>query len=436
MQPNLTMLSWTVAFMQTPLHKATLACAGSFGDVALQETLSGKYPNEKTLQIIVTNGGEKETPPSTCSRLLSACEVRALVDVSPKWNTLYNCELDELRKSIAQASSHWQLRNVTLISGTRRSMSGVFRTLSMQNCLSLTVMFPNIEETEEGFLSYCARGFQRLDLSHLVNLKSLPQHFLDGDNTVAQVVLPPLLHHEQLFVPQYFLHKCVKVVGVDLSGFRGVATVKDNFMAGCCALTDIELSPFSSASEIQDYFLWGCSQLRGIDLQPLTNVRCLGHHFLSECHSLASIDLTPLCGIEELPQFFLAECSSLVEVDCSQFLRLTKVGHHFMSECTGLLKIRLPVSLSKLQQFPTFFLSDCVGLESVDLSPLEGVTVLGDGFLAGCAGLKHLSLAPLSSLREIPRYFLRGCERLEGVDMSPLRGLKKVRGYVDLKTNN
>ena len=66
------------------------------------------------------------------------------------------------------------------------------------------------------------------------------------------------------------------------------------------------------------------------------------------------------------------------------------------------------------------FLEDCIGLLSVDLTPLSQVTRIQSDFLSGCSGLTSIDLTPLSNVEEISDGFLAFCSGLSVVDMSPM----------------
>jgi hypothetical protein len=51
-----------------------------------------------------------------------------------------------------------------------------------------------------------------------------------------------------------------------------------------------------------------------------------------------------------------------------------------MHNCTGLTSIDLS-SLSKLESFNDYFMSDCTGLTSIDLSPLSKLESIGNNFI-------------------------------------------------------
>ena len=84
------------------------------------------------------------------------------------------------------------------------------------------------------------------------------------------------------------------------------------------------------------------------------------------------------------------------------------------------------------KELPKRFLQDCIGLTTLDLSPLTHITKLNVGFLEGCSGLKELDLSPLRRVEYLPVGFLWGCRGLTTLDLSPIVHLKELTdGFLD-----
>ena len=70
------------------------------------------------------------------------------------------------------------------------------------------------------------------------------------------------------------------------------------------------------------------------------------------------------------------------------------------------------------------FLTRCVNLQRVNLTPLRAIEVLCDGFLSGCSNLESIDLTPLINLRKVGRYFLSSCTSMKSIDLTPLRAVE------------
>ena len=126
------------------------------------------------------------------------------------------------------------------------------------------------------------------------------------------------------------------------------------------------------------------------------------------------------------PTYFLAWCIGLKSIDLSPLSQVTVIQGHFLSGCVGLTSIDLS-PFCKVTEVYESFLAECTSLASLDLSPLSQVTEVGEGFLHGCTGLSSLDISPLSLLEEITGGFLTGCTGLTSLDLSPLSRVKKVQ---------
>ena len=66
----------------------------------------------------------------------------------------------------------------------------------------------------------------------------------------------------------------------------------------------------------------------------------------------------------------------------------------------------------------TDFLSYCISLTTLDLTPLNSVTNIENSFLDGCKSLTILDLSPLNKVNEVGSFFAANCTSLTSIYLS------------------
>jgi uncharacterized repeat protein (TIGR02543 family) len=122
---------------------------------------------------------------------------------------------------------------------------------------------------------------------------------------------------------------------------------------------------------------------------------------------------------------FLYGFTALTDIDLSPLSGLTSVGNNFLDTCTGLTAVDLS-PLSGLTSVANNFLSNCVQLQTLNLAPLSKVVSVGDSFLYSCEQLQTLNLAPLSGALSVGNNFLAICSGITSLDLTPLSGLDRI----------
>ena len=105
--------------------------------------------------------------------------------------------------------------------------------------------------------------------------------------------LTPLRAVEVL--PNSFLSNCSSFEEADLSPLVNLREVGDHFLRGCSSIKSIDLTPLRDVEVLPFRFLFGCSSLEEVDLSPLVNVKvgeCVKGR-LEGCTSLKAIRLAP-----------------------------------------------------------------------------------------------------------------------------------------------
>ena len=131
-------------------------------------------------------------------------------------------------------------------------------------------------------------------------------------------------------------------------------------------------------------------------------------------------------NMPSLPYGILSNCVGLTSVDLSPLTpATTAIQDFFLSRCTGLKSIDLG-PLTHVREIQNCFLGGCRGLTDIDLTPLSSVSVIKGSFLSRCAKLKNINLTPLSGVTRIEGSFLEGCSGLTSIDLSPLSHLTEI----------
>ena len=196
-------------------------------------------------------------------------------------------------------------------------------------------------------------------------------------------------------------------------------------MGGCTGLEKIDLGPFLGISELCGCFLAGCSALVTIDLSPLSHLETLPEGFLSECSGLIAVDLSKFSKINHIPSGFLTGCTSLKAIRwpedaAAQLKNTSTVGSNTTNTpptttTATTTAESVMTNTKKMQSIPRDFLSECTGLETIDLSAFSELNEIPSGFLRNCSGLKYLDLRPIRHPIQkggVPPMFLSGCSGL------------------------
>ena len=236
-------------------------------------------------------------------------------------------------------------------------------------------------------------------------------------------------------VPNGFL-KCCRGVKfpIDLSPFRNVTRIGNEFLTCCGSLTEVDLSPFQNVTEIGSYFMFqATSCLKHFDASPLSKVTRIGESFLSRSE-LSTIDLSPMINLEEIPNNFLHDCACLKSLKLPNLAASTRkspvrIHDYFLCDCPSLLEVDLTPIGAAVTVIGSYFMARCGSLTTINLGPLSNLTTIGTHWLGGCKGLVDggVDLTPLSSsLASIGKMFMHDCTSLTHMDLSPMTSLSSM----------
>ena len=130
--------------------------------------------------------------------------------------------------------------------------------------------------------------------------------------------------------------------------------------------------------------------------------------------------LSPISNITTLPPNFLSCCAGLESISIVSMPCITTIGEgDFLSGCTALETLDLS-PLQSVCEIPQGFLKGCTSLKEIDFSPMSNVTSIGEDFLMSCTSLKSINFNGLGKVRQLKNRFMFGCTALTVVDMAPL----------------
>jgi hypothetical protein len=111
-------------------------------------------------------------------------------------------------------------------------------------------------------------------------------------------------------------------------------------------------------------------------------------------------------------------------IDLSPLSGLTEIGDIFLHNYFNLIYIDLS-PLSRVKTIGRWFLLDCRNLKKIDSSPSQ-VETLGDDFVGNCYNLQEIDLTLLSQVKTIGHSFLRGCSSLTELSLAPLTKVQTI----------
>jgi hypothetical protein len=129
--------------------------------------------------------------------------------------------------------------------------------------------------------------------------------------------------------------------------------------------------------------------------------------------------------VTTIGDYFLNDCTGLTTVDLTRLSKVTHIRAGFLYNCSELRALDL-TPLSNVTQIGDYFLSNCRGLTALDLTLLSNITRIGNDFLHNCSRLTTIDLSPLSKVTSIGNVFLHGCSRLTTINLSPLSKVTSI----------
>ncbi|CAO4835579.1 MAG: hypothetical protein CNLJKLNK_00471 [Holosporales bacterium] len=238
-----------------------------------------------------------------------------------------------------------------------------------------------------------------LDLSGLTKVTKIDSNFLNYHLELTKVILPPHL----TCIGMFFLIGCTGLTAIDLSFFAQITKIRSEFLSGCTGLTAIDLSPLAGVKSVDSFFLIGCTGLTAIDLSPLAGVKSVGRCFLRGCTGLRTVILPStraFRGVVFGPYIttILADLMLMNDgrlellhprVNCIRSI-VTEQGANIL----GLRKVIVGnlAPLAQVKKLCPQFLDHVRDLFGLDLSPLEEVDEIGDGFLSWNTDLEKLEI--------------------------------------------
>ena len=190
-----------------------------------------------------------------------------------------------------------------------------------------------VTEIGDNFLPYCSQ-LTELDLSGLCNVAVIGAGFITFSGRLESINLSGFGSVTR--IGDGFLGASA-LRTVDLSVFRRVTVIEEDFLCGCNHLTSVDLSGLSNVTEIGDHFFHCCSSLKTVCLSGLRSVVAIGMSFFEHCSSLQVVDgLSALRGVRSIGEDFLSSCSKLTRIDASGLSKDALVVRRLLEKAVGL----------------------------------------------------------------------------------------------------
>ena len=187
-------------------------------------------------------------------------------------------------------------------------------------------------------------------------------------------------------IGDWFLNRCPQLTEIDLSGLCNVTVIGGYFINNAERLESINLSGFGSVTEIGRGLL-ASSALRTVDVSVFRRVTVIEEDFLRSCRHLTSVDLSGLSNVTEIGDHFLYNCSALKRVCLSGLRSVVTVGKDFFFRCSGLRVVDGLSALSGVRSIGEFFFLLCSRLTRIDASGLSKDALVVRRLLAEEVGL-------------------------------------------------
>ena len=382
------------------------------------------------------------------------------------------------------------LRNLEYIAGqfvcNNQSLVSVDTTGMAEGSLQMSSFFGN--NFSELVMFVCHnRNLKNINLSGLESLEDIPQaniQFLHHNSSLETVDLTPLsgmkmiggFNRIQGFGNSGFLSHCTSLVNIDLRPLRWLEGIPDNFLNSCTSLKGtLDFTEFTNCTYIGTGFL-AYSGIEQVNLSGFTNVEWIGgssiirenfanwdtsppppatitqfeninRGFLEGVRGMTTINLSPLSQVKEIGRGFMA-FNDIEVVQGMSFQNLEVLYQDFFRHARNLLSLDISsltslrnntapnsflhgvgvtsIDLSPLNYFTSignWFLSNSRRLTTVDLTPLSNVTSIGNNFLSLGSEITHINTAGLQNVETIGSSFMSGLSNLTSINLSSLTGI-------------
>ena len=283
-----------------------------------------------------------------------------------------------------------------------------------------------IKSIGDGFMDSC-ENLISIDLTNLSELETIGNYFMHNCIRLSSIYLPNQLSKIKS-VGNSFMYDCKSLKSIDLSSLSKLELIDCLFMNNCTKLESIDLSPLTQIKYIYNNFMNNCKRLQSITLSSLSKLELIGNRFMNDCLKLSSIDFTQLIKLESIGDSFMNYCTKLSSIDFSQLTHIESIGNYFMNYCTELTTIDLS-GLSKIKSIENHFMNFCTKLINIDLSNLSEVQLINDFFMYNSNSLPSINLSSLLQLRSIGKFCICDCVLLKSITLSGLSNLESIENH-------
>lgn len=247
---------------------------------------------------------------------------------------------------------------------------------AFENCIKIIQLELPTAETLREIGEYCFAGCSNIpdaDFSMCENLTSIGAYAFQGCVKMETLVLPDSIQTISEGM-------CADDVWLQSVNSAGCKVIEDNAFAGCSLLMD--LTGMSAVENMGDYAFAGCLNLKSVIL-PET-LQTIGEGCFENCTGLQKVELNG---------------------------KLTAISRYCFYGCTSLKTINFSEQQKQLLQvIGVQAFSQCVQLETLDLSELTALQRMGERTFSGCQALTTVRMP--ETIQKIPDYYFEDCESL------------------------
>ncbi len=239
-------------------------------------------------------------------------------------------------------------------------------------CKNLETVTILSDALNEGTFSNCA------NLKKVVLLEGsdyIPKNCFSGCTNLEEVVFPRSLK----YIGEYAFSGCSSLKELDLP--NGLESISQVAFAGCFSLTEVRLP--DSLIGVSESAFADCINLKTINIPK--NAAYIGYKAFSSCYSLENIIFSENGSLVRIISGAFDECRGLKEIKLPE--SLTEIQEQAFSRCSNLRKISIPKNVEKIQSL-TF--SGCTMLEEVEIA--DGVKEICNVAFVGCSRLLSVKI--------------------------------------------
>ncbi len=270
---------------------------------------------------------------------------------------------------------------------------------------SLRIPDPDaLREIGAGCFENCA-SLRQMHLEKAARLQTVGAEAFRGCESLTELRLPDALKKGEKGL-------CYGCISLETVQAGGIGQVGEEMFFNCQSLTSDGLTlDWQALTKVDSRAFARCSLLTAFpDMPALVS---LGEQTFFACQRLRRMVLPE--SLTSMGEECFGECSALAQVTLNG--KLTGISRYCFYGCHGLARVEFgPQQKAALQVVGVQAFSQCISLESLDLSGFPALRQMGERTFAGCDLLTSVRLP--ENLSKIPDYCFESCPNLSILELS------------------